>query len=150
MVVPWYVTAFLKLVGPFIDPLTKTKIRYNEPLTDHVPASQLMKNAGGECEFEYDHSVYWPALTELAEKRRNEKKERWERAGKHIGESEIYLWGGDQPSVGGMTNGAQVDEVSKAVEGLDVNSSEEPVIVEVCQGPPAGTNDGTEQVKVAA
>jgi TPP-dependent indolepyruvate ferredoxin oxidoreductase alpha subunit len=89
-------------------------------------------------------------LTELAEKRRNEKKERWERAGKHIGESEIYLWGGDQPSVGGMTNGAQVDEVSKAVEGLDVNSSEEPVIVEVCQGPPAGTNDGTEQVKVAA
>ncbi|KAF1973893.1 CRAL/TRIO domain-containing protein [Bimuria novae-zelandiae CBS 107.79] len=96
---PWYVTTFLKLVSPFIDPVTKTKMRYNEPLTDHIPASQLMKNAGGEVDFEYDHSVYWPALAKLAEERRKERIERWEKAGKLVGESEIYLWGGDEGSV---------------------------------------------------
>jgi len=100
--VPWYVTVFLKVLGPFIDPVTKTKIRYNEPLTDHIPASQLMKNAGGEVDFAYDHGVYWPALETLATQRRKEQRERWEAAGKAIGESEIYLWGGEEKSVGGV------------------------------------------------
>jgi len=59
-----------------------------------------MKDAGGEVDFKYDHSVYWPALDALATQRRNERKERWHAAGKLIGESEIYLWGGDEKSVG--------------------------------------------------
>ncbi|KAF2273135.1 CRAL/TRIO domain-containing protein [Westerdykella ornata] len=122
---PWYVTAFLKVISPFIDPVTKTKIRYNEPLTDHVPASQLMKNAGGECEFEYDHSVYWPAFNALAETRRKERVDRWEKAGKIIGESEIYLWGGEEPSVVAQEQGEKVEEVAKGLEKLDVNASEE-------------------------
>jgi hypothetical protein len=103
--VPWYVNAFLKLISPFIDPVTKTKMRYNEPLTDHIPASQLMKNAGGEVDFAYDHSVYWPALDALATQRRKEHKDRWEAAGKLIGESEIYLFGGDEKSIGGQESG---------------------------------------------
>jgi len=97
--VPWYVSAFLKLIGPFIDPVTKTKIKYNEPLTDHVPASQLMAASGGEVNFKYDHSIYWPALANMAAERRQQRKERWEKAGKIIGESEIYLWGGDEGGV---------------------------------------------------
>jgi hypothetical protein len=118
------VTAFLKLVGPFIDPITKTKIRYNEPLTDHVPAAQLMKNAGGECEFEYDHAAYWPALDALATARRKERRGRWEKAGKHIGESEVYLWGGDEPSIGSKAEAVNVDEVANGVGNLDVNGAE--------------------------
>lgn len=98
---PWYVTAFLKIISPFIDPVTKTKMRYNEPLTDHIPASQLMKNAGGEVDFVYDHNVYWPALDTLATERRKGRMQRWEAAGKIIGESEIYLWGGEEQSIGG-------------------------------------------------
>lgn len=62
-----------------------------------------MKNAGGEVDFEYDHSVYWPALAKLAEERRAARTERWEKAGKLVGESEIYLWGGEEPSVGAAT-----------------------------------------------
>jgi hypothetical protein len=110
--VPWYVTVFLKLINPFIDPVTKTKLRYNEPLTDHIPPSQLMKNAGGEVDFAYDHSVYWPALEALASQRRKEHRERWEAAGKVIGESEIYMWGGDEKSIGGgeSSNGAVAPE----------------------------------------
>jgi hypothetical protein len=92
---------FLKAINPFIDPVTKEKIKYNEPLTDHVPASQLMKVSGGDIDFKYDHDVYWPALEKLAAERRAKRVERWEKAGKLIGESEIYLWGGEEGSVGG-------------------------------------------------
>jgi hypothetical protein len=98
--VPWYVSAFLKLIGPFIDPVTKSKIKYNEPLVDHVPASQLMAASGGEVDFKYDHSIYWPALDKMAAERRQQRRERWEKAGKLTGESEIYLWGGEEGSVG--------------------------------------------------
>jgi hypothetical protein len=105
--VPWYVTAFLKLITPFIDPVTKSKIKYNEPLIDHVPASQLMKAAGGEVDFTYDHSIYWPALDKMAAERRQQRHERWEKAGKLIGESELYLWGGAEKSVGGQEEVAE-------------------------------------------
>ncbi|KAF2126367.1 CRAL/TRIO domain-containing protein [Dothidotthia symphoricarpi CBS 119687] len=110
---PWYVTTFLKLIYPFVDPVTKSKIKTNEPLINHVPTSQLMKVSGGEVDFKYDHSIYWPALDKLATERRQQRKERWQKAGKLIGESEIYLWGGDAASVGGgvtadtATNGTQ-------------------------------------------
>ncbi|KAJ4395626.1 Phosphatidylinositol transfer protein (PITP) [Didymella pomorum] len=97
---PWYVSIFLKAINPFIDPVTKEKIKYNEPLTDHVPAQQLMKASGGEIDFKYDHDVYWPALEKLAAERRAGRVERWEKAGKIIGESEVYLWGGEEKSLG--------------------------------------------------
>ncbi|KAF2112889.1 CRAL-TRIO domain-containing protein [Lophiotrema nucula] len=123
---PWYVTTFLKLVSPFIDPVTKTKMRYNEPLTDHIPSSQLMKNAGGDVDFVYDHATYWPALDELATQRRTERKQRWEAAGKVVGESEVYLWGGDEPSVGGAKKEAEgVEEVADGVQGLSVTAAGE-------------------------
>jgi hypothetical protein len=103
---PWYVSMFLKAINPFIDPVTKEKIKYNEPLTDHVPAAQLMKASGGDIDFKYDHDVYWPALEKLAAERRASRVERWEKAGKLIGESEVYLWGGDEQSVGQATTAA--------------------------------------------
>ncbi|KAF2011365.1 CRAL/TRIO domain-containing protein [Aaosphaeria arxii CBS 175.79] len=118
---PWYVTIFLKAVSPFIDPVTKTKIKYNEPLTDHVPASQLMKNSGGEVEFEYDHGTYWPALDALAAARRQERKSRWEAAGKLIGESEVYLWGGDEKSVGAAGGDKAANGVADGIANLNVN-----------------------------
>lgn len=106
---PWYVSMFLKAINPFIDPITKEKIKYNEPLTDHVPAAQLMQASGGDIDFKYDHDVYWPALEKLAAERRAKRVERWEKAGKLIGESEIYLWGGEEGSIGtgqaAQTNG---------------------------------------------
>jgi hypothetical protein len=120
--VPWYVSAFLKLIGPFIDPVTKSKIKYNEPLVDHVPASQLMTAAGGEVDFKYDHSIYWPALDKMAAERRQQRRERWEKAGKLIGESEVYLWGGDEGSVGvPKTEGAE-NNGGKTVEEGKVSS----------------------------
>jgi hypothetical protein len=162
--VPWYVTVFLKVISPFIDPVTKTKMRYNEPLTDHIPASQLMKNAGGEVDFAYDHSVYWPALEALAIERRKEQRERWEAAGKLIGESEIYIWGGDEKSIGGgdVANGTgapekQVQavtdnpEVVKKDEAAAHDTAAEKKAAELVDGvEKLDVKDGQEPAKVAA
>jgi hypothetical protein len=125
--VPWYVSAFLKLIGPFIDPVTKTKIKYNEPLVDHVPAAQLMTAAGGEVDFKYDHSVYWPALAKMSAERKQQRRERWEKAGKPIGESEIYLWGGAESSITAGQTGTvenKAEEKTEAVEGAATKSGE--------------------------
>lgn len=60
-----------------------------------MPPEQLLKPYGGDVLFDYDHKVYWPALNELAERRRRELTERWERGGKRVGEYEGYLKGGE-------------------------------------------------------
>lgn len=104
--VPWYVNAFYKLISPFIDPVTTSKMKFNEPLINHVPAEQLLKHYGGNVEFEYKHDVYWPALVELCDSRRGEYIARWEKAGKQMGEVEKYLRGGDALSLDGKHNGS--------------------------------------------
>lgn len=91
---PWVVWGFFKLITPFIDPLTKEKLKFNEDMTQYVTPEQLVTDIkGGQLPFEYDHSVYWPALTKLSEQRRAERLQRWEAGGKLIGESEDYLRG---------------------------------------------------------
>ena len=90
---------FFKLITPFIDPLTREKLKFNEDMAQHVPPSQLLKQNGGEVEFEYDHSIYWPALAHMAEAKRVAYRARWEKAGKHVGESEDYLRGGSEGSL---------------------------------------------------
>ncbi|KAL9025817.1 MAG: hypothetical protein Q9196_005429 [Gyalolechia fulgens] len=92
----WVVWTFLKLINPFIDPATREKIKYDQSCRQFVPPSQLLKTYGGEVNFEYDHDVYWPALNELAAKKRAMMIERWEQAGKKVGESEYYLKGGEK------------------------------------------------------
>lgn len=91
---------FLKLIMPFVDPLTREKLHFNEDLTKFVPKEQLWTDVGGAVEFEYDHEAYWPALNDLSKERASERRARWEAAGKHYGESELYLKGGDAPSLG--------------------------------------------------
>lgn len=54
---------------------------------------------GGDLEFDYDHSIYWPALTKLAAQRHKEQEERWIRGGERIGELETYLKGGQEQSL---------------------------------------------------
>jgi hypothetical protein len=108
--VPWYVTTFYKLISPFIDPVTKSKMKFNEPLVQHVPAEQLLKHYGGNVDFEYEHAVYWPALNEICERRRKDYEARWQKAGKQIGEHEAYLRGGDATSLDGNVKGSDLVE----------------------------------------
>ena len=99
--VPWVIWGFFKLITPFIDPLTKQKLKFDEDLRLLVPPEQLLKSYGGDVEFEYVHEVYWPAIIGLAESRRKSMWERWEKGGKRVGESEAFLKGvGESVSVG--------------------------------------------------
>jgi hypothetical protein len=79
--------------------LTRQKLKFNDDMRQHVPPEQLWDQFHGDMEFEYDHSVYWPALLKLAKERYSERRERWVKAGKHYGESESYLRGGNISSV---------------------------------------------------
>ncbi|KAJ9496625.1 Phosphatidylinositol transfer protein (PITP) [Exophiala xenobiotica] len=97
--VPFYIWGFFKLITPFIDPLTRDKIKFNEDMGLHVPREQLLKESGGFVEFEYDHEEYWPALNDLCEMKRAARQARWEKGGKRIGEYESYLRGGEEKSL---------------------------------------------------
>lgn len=97
--VSWLFWGFFKLVSPFIDPLTRGKIAFDQNLRLFVPPEQLLTPYGGDVQFKYDHAVYWPALNELAARRKRELSERWERGGKRVGEYEGYLKGGDVRSL---------------------------------------------------
>ncbi|KAL4887354.1 CRAL-TRIO domain-containing protein [Aspergillus karnatakaensis] len=96
---PFIIMGFFKIVTPFLDPVTREKLKFNEDLNKHIPSSQLMKSVGGEVEFKYDHASYWPALNKLAEIKQKEYKERWIQGGKRIGEYENYLKTGTSPSL---------------------------------------------------
>ena len=91
--VPWLIWGFFKAISPFIDPLTREKLKFDEDLRQLVPPEQLIKAYGGEIDFDYIHNKYWPALNELAGTRRREMLQRWEMAGSIIGERESYLKG---------------------------------------------------------
>ena len=91
--VPWIIWGFFKIINPFIDPLTREKMKFDEDLRKLVPPEQLLKSYGGDCDFVYEHDLYWPALNEMAEERRRVVRDRWEAAGKKVGESEAYLKG---------------------------------------------------------
>ena len=115
--VPWFFWVFYKTISPFIDPTTKQKLKFNEPIRLHVPPEQLLTTHGGDVEFLYKHDIYWPALNELAEERRKKQEERWVAGGKRIGESEVYLKGGDESSID-QSKAGTMDEVTEKIKEM--------------------------------
>ncbi|CAG8677476.1 16405_t:CDS:2 [Funneliformis caledonium] len=77
---PWYFWGFFKLLSPFIDPVTKNKIKFvdiKNPSkvtqdsswvnpSDFILENQLESEYGGSNLFEYHHETYWNALCEKA------------------------------------------------------------------------------------
>ncbi|KAH8898544.1 cral trio domain-containing protein [Thozetella sp. PMI_491] len=110
--VPWVVWGFFKLITPFIDPLTRDKLKFNEDMRQYVPEEQLWTEFNGKLDFDYDHEVYWPALAALCKERRDARWEKWIAGGKHIGEHEDYLAGASDKGVSGSVpaSAAAADE----------------------------------------
>ncbi|TDZ68416.1 CRAL-TRIO domain-containing protein [Colletotrichum trifolii] len=99
--VPWVVNGFFRLITPFIDPMTREKLKFNEDMRQYVPEDQLWTEfSNGKLEFEYDHDTYWPALNALCKEKRDARTARWIAGGKLIGESEDYLGGAVEKGVG--------------------------------------------------
>lgn len=88
---PWLATVFLKLIHPFIDPLTREKLVFSEPFPNYVPVEQLDKDFNGNVDFEYDHKTYWPELMKITEERRERYMKNFRELGSHIGLSEYDL-----------------------------------------------------------
>ena len=86
--VPFLLHAFYKLITPFIDPITRSKMRFNPKLVEDglFKAGQLMKDGwGGARDFQWDHDKYWPQLAQLAGDLRTQHKARWRALGARVG-----------------------------------------------------------------
>ncbi|WFD01963.1 4-nitrophenylphosphatase [Malassezia obtusa] len=61
---PKFISAFFSALSPFLDPVTKDKIRFNQPdMTEFVRPDQLDDQfPGGQYPYQFDFAVYWPAL----------------------------------------------------------------------------------------
>ena len=84
---PWMLNAFFKLITPFIDPVTKDKIRFN-PKVIHdglFTEDNVWKSFGGKIDFKYEHEVYWPHFIEYTNERKNKLLESWRALGGKVG-----------------------------------------------------------------
>ena len=89
-----------------------------------MPPELLCKECAGDLDFVYEHSTYWPALLKLCEDRRAANLERWVKAGRNFGESEVYLKGGDAPS--NFAGVVEINEVKKVDEVKEVAPATDP------------------------
>ncbi|KIJ52629.1 hypothetical protein M422DRAFT_26201 [Sphaerobolus stellatus SS14] len=88
--IPYLVTLFLNLIFPFVDPVTRAKIKINPKVVEDgiIESEETMKEWGGSVEFEYKHEEYWQELVKICETRRTSWFERWKALGGKIGTSE--------------------------------------------------------------
>lgn len=86
--VPMIVNAFFKLIMPFVDPVTRHKVQFNPRVVEggFFARDQLIKQWwGGDCDFEYVHEKYWPALVKICDERRAKQMKRWKELGAKVG-----------------------------------------------------------------
>ena len=87
--VPFLIQAFFKMIGPFIDPVTRSKLKFNpNPIQDGMfTADELFKEGGwgGSREFVWDHEKYWPAFVRMCEEIAEGQMARWRELGARVG-----------------------------------------------------------------
>jgi len=87
--VPFLLQAFFKMISPFIDPVTRNKMKFNpKPVEDGLfTADELFKDGGwgGSREFVWDHEKYWGALVRMCEEIRARQMARWRELGARVG-----------------------------------------------------------------
>ncbi|TFY54908.1 hypothetical protein EVJ58_g8578 [Rhodofomes roseus] len=61
---PMLLNFFYKGISPFLDPVTRDKMRFNPDLTELIPPSQLDADFGGDYEWEFEPKSYWEQIVE--------------------------------------------------------------------------------------
>jgi len=61
---PMLLSFFYKGISPFLDPVTRDKMRFNPDLHELIPAEHLDADFGGDYEFEWDFEEYWRQIVE--------------------------------------------------------------------------------------
>ncbi|PPQ75361.1 hypothetical protein CVT24_013148 [Panaeolus cyanescens] len=59
---PMLLNFFYKGISPFLDPVTRDKMRFNPDLLELIPASQLDADFGGQNNFQFDANSYWEQI----------------------------------------------------------------------------------------
>ncbi|KAF9535695.1 CRAL/TRIO domain-containing protein [Crepidotus variabilis] len=59
---PMLLSFFYKGISPFLDPVTRDKMRFNPDLLELIPASQLDAEFGGDNHFEFNSEKYWDQI----------------------------------------------------------------------------------------
>lgn len=91
--IPFLGRAFLKLIYPFIDPLTREKLVFDANFADFVAKEQLDKDFNGVVDFNYNHEIYFPKLVEMFKARRENYMAQFHKFGAVVGLSEVDLRG---------------------------------------------------------
>ena len=94
--IPWLGWTFLKIIHPFIDPLTREKLVFDQPFINYVPKEQLDKDFEGLVNFEYDHKKYWDVMIKISQDKKHQYFERFEKFGGIVGLSEVDLRGNNE------------------------------------------------------
>ncbi|KAF8531247.1 CRAL-TRIO domain-containing protein [Gautieria morchelliformis] len=61
---PILLSFFYKGISPFLDPVTKDKMRFNPELSSLIPQEQLDAQFGGDNEYEFEADSYWQQVLE--------------------------------------------------------------------------------------
>jgi len=121
--VPWIVDVFFKMIKPFIDPVTREKMKFNPKVIIFSPNSieisadslslKVIKDglytpdmimtewASEGRKFEYKHEAYWPTLVEMCDKRKKQQMDKWRELGGTIGLKEWDVRCGDSALANG-------------------------------------------------
>ncbi|GAA6004749.1 CRAL-TRIO domain-containing protein [Rhodotorula paludigena] len=146
--IPQIFFAFYKLVSPFVDPITKEKIRFlDKPdATALIPPSQLQKIFGGDINLEYNHKEYFPALTKLCFERKAANLERWRKYGDNkCGLDEAIIRGGRVPG-----EAPHKLDVAAAEADVEAGTSPEDAVRRGGEGEEQSTEPPTEELAAAS
>ena len=108
--VPFLINAFFNVIMPFVDPVTRNKVKFNPKIYEDgiMTKDQVMKEWwDGDQEFEWDHDKYWPALIKICDERRHSQMERWRQLGAKVGLSE---WDFKSTNTEGSSNLPEANE----------------------------------------
>lgn len=87
--VPFLIHAFFKMISPFMDPVTRNKLKFNpNPVQDGMfTADELFKEGGwgGSRDFVWDHDKYWPAFVRMCDEFEEGHMARWRKLGARVG-----------------------------------------------------------------
>lgn len=89
--IPFVAWTFLKIIHPFIDPLTREKLVFDEPFPEYIPVTQLDKDFGGLVNFEYDQSKYWEEMIRISQVKKSHYMDRFDKFGAKVGLSEYDM-----------------------------------------------------------
>jgi hypothetical protein len=83
--VPFLIQAFFSMIKPFIDPITRNKMKFNPKAVQDglFAADELFKESGwgGSREFVWDHEKYWGSFVRMCAEIREGQMARWRKLG---------------------------------------------------------------------